>query len=105
MSPPRGWPECFNDSELQSYLTEIRGQRVRLCARAGPADAAKVSKLKLSATDTLSNAQKVSKATGWSVIGGYILYGRVFATSGKFAAEQRWWNAKFNKDGTSGKCV
>ena len=106
LSPPSGWPDCFNAPELQSYIADtLKGQRVRLCAQAGPADLAKVSKLKvgeLSATDTLANAEKVRKATGWDIIGGYILFERTDASAGnRYTAERRWWNAKKNKDGSS----
>ena len=108
ISPPTGWPDCFNTPEMQTYITsaKISGQRVRLCGKLGPAELSKVSKLKLTASDTCANAVKVREATGWQIIAGFVLYEKPSAgAEGKYVAEQRWWNAKTNKDGSSGKWV
>ena len=110
ISPPTGWPESFNTPELQAYITnKLAGERVRLCGKLGPAEQSKVAKLKLSASDTRANAVRVRQATGWSIIAGFALYERPPGSAGddegRYAAEQRWWNAKTNKDGSSGKWV
>ncbi|KAL1524282.1 hypothetical protein AB1Y20_019185 [Prymnesium parvum] len=107
-SPPRGWPECFNSPELQAYIAdELKGQRVRLCGQPGPADLAKLAKLKLSDKDTLLNAQQVEAAVGWKIMGGYVLYEKLDAPPGtcKYTATRRWWNYKTNKDGSPGKWI
>lgn len=80
LSPPRGWPECFNSDELQHYIqTELKGQRVRLTGRPGPADGARIHRLKVKSDDSLSVARRIQEELGWPIICGYALYESVEA--------------------------
>ena len=83
LSPPRGWPDCFSTPELQQYIEhELKGQRVRLTERPGPADEAKIHRLRLKTDDSLTVARRVQQEFGWPIIAGYALYESLNAFSG-----------------------
>mmetsp|Transcript_43051 Transcript_43051/g.71567 ORF Transcript_43051/g.71567 Transcript_43051/m.71567 type:complete len:292 (+) Transcript_43051:67-942(+) len=98
VSPPRGWPACFKDEALQSYLQkDLKGRRVRLCGLPNQADLAAVSDLEMTPNDSLRNAELIRFRMGGIIVGGFGLYERTTAAddvppSDRFVAISRYWN-------------
>ncbi|EOD36614.1 hypothetical protein EMIHUDRAFT_455008 [Emiliania huxleyi CCMP1516] len=95
-SPPRGWPGCFKQRALSSFVGAgvLRGRRCRLTARPPhklTAEAAAAG-VRLSADDSCANAAAVHAALGLPVVKGYAVF-ELRDRPGVFAAARRHWNA------------
>lgn len=96
ISPPTGWPKCFQENAtLKGLLGKkgLAGKRCRLTALPSKDDQAKYAAVDINPEDSFGNAEKVQQACGWEVIKGYAVY-ELKGAEGTFVGHKRWWNQK-----------
>ena len=92
-SPPRQWPKCFKESApLKRFLGKIlKGTRCRLTDEPPTSVLTEAIDVKISATDSAANAERVHAELDWAVVTGYALFEKA-SSEGVFVAEKRSWN-------------